>query len=88
MGMQNGERGGQDLAQRFEHLQRTVRDLATTVSSKSARNSDESQAQRRERKTPPLQRMVIIKRSEGPPTTPRAFWERSRLGRFYLKTGR
>jgi hypothetical protein len=88
MDMQNGERGGQDLAQRFEHLQRTVRDLAATVSSQAARSRDESQLQSRDQKRTPLQRMVIIKRSEGPPTTPRAFWERSRLGRFYLKTGR
>ena len=43
--MQNGERGGQDLAQRFEQLQRTVRDLAATVSSQAARSRDESQAQ-------------------------------------------
>jgi hypothetical protein len=88
MGRQYGERGGQDLAQRFEQLQRTVHDLAVTVSSQAARNRDESQAQRRERQTLAPQRMGIMKRSEGPPTTPGAFWERSRLGRFYLKTGR
>jgi hypothetical protein len=88
MSMQNGERSGQEFAQRFQQLQRTVRELAATVSSQAARNRDESQAQRRERQTPPLQRTVIIKHSERPPTTPRAFWERSRLGRFFLKTGR
>ena len=88
MGMQNGERGGQDLAQRFEHLQRTVRDLAATVSSQAARSRDESQLQSRDQKKTPPQRMVIIKRSDASSTTPRAFWERSRLGRFYLKTGR
>ncbi len=87
-GMQHGERAAQDLTQRFEHLQRTVRDLAATVSSQAARSRDESQLQSRDQKRTPLQRMVIIKRSDGPPTTPRAFWERSRLGRFYLKTGR
>ena len=86
--MQNGERGGHDLAQRFEHLQRTVRELAATVSSQAARHRDESQAQQRERQTPPLQRLVIMKHSDASSTTPRAFWERSRLGRFYLKTGR
>ena len=85
--MQNGERGGQDLAQRFEQLQRTVRELAATVSSQETRHRDESQAQRRERQTSP-QRTVIIKHSDALSTTPRAFWERSRLGRFHLKTGR
>ena len=88
MGMENAERAGQELAQRFEQLQRTVRELAATVSSQAARNRDESQLHSRDQKKTPLQRMVIIKRSEGPPTTPRAFWERSRLGRFYLRTGR
>jgi hypothetical protein len=88
MGMENAERAGQDLAQRFEQLQRTVRELAATVSSQAARNRDESQLHSRDQKKTPLQRMVIIKRSEGASTTPRAFWERSRLGRFYLRTGR
>jgi hypothetical protein len=87
-GMQNGERRGQDLAQRLEHLQRTVRDLAATVSSQGARNRNESQVQPRERKTPPRQRTVIIERSDRPSTTPHAFWERNRLSRFYLKSGR
>jgi hypothetical protein len=88
MGMESGERRGQDLADRVENLQRTVRDLAATVSSQVARNRNESQAQPRERKTAPPQRTVIIKRSEASSTTPRAFWERSRLGRFYLRTVR
>ena len=86
--VQNGERGDQDLAQRFEQLQRTVRELAATVSAQAARHRDESQAQWRERTTSPTQRVVVIKRSDESSTTPRAFWERSRLGRFHLKTGR
>ena len=88
MRVPNGERGGYDLVQRFEHLQRTVRDLAATVSSQAARNREVSQFQSRDQKRTPLQRMVIIKRSEASLTTPRAFWERSRLGRFYFRTGR
>ena len=88
MGLPNAERGSQDWAQRFEQLQRTVRELAATVSSQAARQRDESQAQRHERTTSPTQRVVVIKRSDESSTTPRAFWERSRLGRFYLKTGR
>jgi hypothetical protein len=88
MGMQNGEGGDQDLVQRFEHLQRTVRELAATVSSQAARHRDENQAQWRERTTSPTQRVVVIKHSDASSTTPRAFWERSRLGRLSLKTGR
>ena len=88
MRVPNGERGGYDLVQRFEHLQRTVRDLAATVSSQAARNREVSQFQSRDQQRTPLQRMVIIKRSEASLTTPRAFWERSRLGRFHLRTGR
>jgi hypothetical protein len=84
----NGKRDGEDLVGRFEHLQRAVRDLAATVSSQAARHREESQAQRRERKTPPPQRTVVIKRAEALSTTPRAFWERSRLGPFYLRTRR
>jgi hypothetical protein len=84
MGVTNGEQGDTELARRLAQLQRVVDELAATLS----RNRDERQAQPRERKTPPLQRMVIIKQSDASPTTPRAFWERSRLGRFYLKTGR
>lgn len=87
IGMESGERRGQELVYRFEQLQRTVRDLAATVS-QTARNRDESQAQRSEPKTLPRQRAVIIQRSDRLSTAPRAFWERSRLGRFYLRTGR
>jgi hypothetical protein len=86
-GMQNGERGGQDLAQRFEHLQRTVRDLAATVSSQAAQMRDNNQTHRHGRTTP-AERVVVVPRVNASSSTPRAFWERSRLGRSYLKTGR
>jgi len=87
-GLPNGERGDADMARQLTHLQRTVRELAATVSSQAARNREESQPQRRERMTSAPQRMVIIKSAEASLTTPRAFWERTRLGRFYLRTGR
>lgn len=86
-GVTNGEQGDTDVARSLARLQRVVSELSATVSSQVARNRNESQAQQREPKTPPLQRTVIIKRSEAS-TVPRAFWERSRLGRFYLKTRR
>jgi hypothetical protein len=84
LGAPSGEQGDTDVARRLAQLQRVVSELAATVS----RNRDENQARPRERQTPPAQRTVIIKRSDPLSTTPCAFWERSRLGRFYLKTGR
>jgi hypothetical protein len=83
-GVPNEDQGDTDVARRLAQLQRVVRELAATVS----RNRDESQARHRELKMPPRQRTVIIERSGGGSTTPPAFWERSRLGRFYLRTGR
>lgn len=88
MGVQRRERGGSGLAQRVDQLQRTVRELAATVSAQAARSRDESQAHPRERKTPPLQPQIIINRAEASSATTRAFWERSRLSRAHLKTGR
>jgi hypothetical protein len=88
MGVSNGEQRDTDVARRLAQLQRVVSDLAATVSSQAARSRDESQLQSRDQERTPLQRMVIIKRSDVLSTTPRAFWERSRLGRFYLRTGR
>jgi len=68
----NGERSIPALAQRLDQLQRTVHRLAAAVSSQEARRT-ESQFHI----TPP----------EGPSSAPRAFWERSRLGRGF-HTGR
>ena len=87
IGVQHREHSGTDLAQRLAQLQRTVRELAATVS-QAERDRHASQAHSRERKTPPLQPMVIIKRAEAPSTTTRALWERSRLSRLHLRTGR
>ena len=88
MGVQNGERGGQDCGPATSNIcNARCSDLAATVSSQAAHMRDESQAHRRERKTPP-QRVVVVQRVDASSTTPRAFWERSRLGRLHLKTGR
>ena len=83
LGAANGEQGDTDVVGRLAQLQRVVGELAATVS----RNRDESQAQGSKPKTPP-ERMVVVQRVAASSTTPRAFWERSRLGRFYLRTGR
>ena len=77
MGVQNGRARRSDLAQRVDQLQRTVRELAATVSSQAARHRDESQAQPRERKTPPPQRMVIIKRGRVVHNDPRVLGTQS-----------
>jgi hypothetical protein len=87
MGAPNGEQGNSDVDRRLTQLQRMVNELAATVSAQAAHMRDERQAQGRERKPPP-QRMVVVQRGEASSTTPRAFWERSRLGRFHLRTGR
>jgi hypothetical protein len=87
MSVAHEERGDADVARRLTQLQRTVSELAATVSAQAAHMRDESQAQARERKTPP-QRMVVVQRGETSSTTPRAFWERSRLGRLHLRIGR
>lgn len=86
MGVPNGERGDAEVARQLTQLQRTVSELAATVSAQAAHMRDESQAQGRERKTP--QRMVVVQRGDASSTTPHAFWERSRLGRVHLRTGR
>jgi hypothetical protein len=87
MGIPNGEQGDADVARRLTQLQRTVSELAATVAAQAAHMRDESQTQGHERKTPP-QRMVVVQRRENASTTPCAFWERSRLGRLHLRTGR
>jgi hypothetical protein len=87
MGVPNGERSDADVAQRLTQLQRTVSELATTISAQAAHMRDESQVQGRARLTPP-QRTVVVQRVDASSTTPSAFWERSRLGRLYLRTGR
>jgi hypothetical protein len=87
MGVPHGEPGHTDVARRLTQLQRTVSDLAATVAAQAARTQDECQAQGREPKTPP-QRLVVIQHRDASSTTPQAFWERSRLGRSHLRTGR
>jgi hypothetical protein len=87
MGVPNGEQGDADVARRLTYLQRTVNELAATVAAQAAHMRDERQAQGRERQTPP-QRLIVSQRGDTSSTTPRAFWERSRLGRVHLRTGR
>jgi hypothetical protein len=87
MGVANEARGDTEVARRLTQLQRTVNELAATVSAQAAHMRDERQAQGRERQTPP-QRTAVVQRVDASSTTPRAFWERSRLGRLHLRIGR
>ena len=87
MGVPHGEHGDTDMARQLAQLQRTVSELAATISAQAMHIRDESQAQGRERMTPP-QRTVVVQRVDASSTTPGAFWERSRLGRLHLRTGR
>ena len=87
MRVPNGERGDSDVARQLAQLQRTVSELAATASAQAAHLRDENQIQGRAWMTPP-QRMVVVQRVGASSTTPHAFWERSRLGRLHLRTGR
>ena len=86
MSVPNGAKGEIDVVRRLAELQRVVSELAATVSSQTEQNRQESQLQSRQQKTSASQRMVIVKRLEGPPTGTPAFWDRSRLGRSYFRT--
>ena len=87
MGVPHGEHGDTAMARQLAQLQRTVSELAATIAAQAIHTRDQSQAQARERMTPP-QRTVVVQRVDASSTTPGAFWERSRLGRLHLRTGR
>jgi hypothetical protein len=87
LGIPHGEHDETDVVRRLMQLQHTVNELAATVAAQAAHLRDERQAQERERQTPPP-RTVVVHRGDASSTMPRAFWERSRLGRLHLRTGR
>lgn len=72
---------------RIEQLQHAVHQLASTVSSQGARMSHvERQERFAQTQTPPVKPVVIIKRFSSQTSSPCAFWERSYLSRFHLKS--
>lgn len=80
------QRATKDLANQLEQLRRTVRELATRMSSQEARIHDDPQRQQRDRTVPqPVPRVVVVKRPALSPRTPHAFWERRYLGRGYMR---
>jgi hypothetical protein len=73
----------------IQELRRAVRRLAAEVASWQTQASHESREQRREPKLPrPAERVVIIKHAAPRSGPPRAFWERSYLGRMHWRTPR
>lgn len=76
-----------DAAERIEQLRRTVQELTSKVSTLQARTNNETKQQQPEQTPPPpTQPVVIIKRASNQARTPCAFWERSYLSRFHLRT--
>jgi hypothetical protein len=75
------------LADQLDQLRRTVRDLEARVASRAARHHEEIQSERRGR-TSPAPRVVVVTHSDASSMAPRAFWERRRVARLSLRTGR
>ena len=74
-------------AERIEQLQHAVQRLASKVSSQQAKANNETQLEKpAQMQPPPVQPVVIRKRFSNQTSTPSAFWERSYLSHFHLKT--
>lgn len=72
---------------RIEQLRSAVYELTSKISSKQEKANNETQLPQKEQTPPPpVQPVVIIKRYSNQTRTPCAFWERSYLGRFSLRT--
>jgi hypothetical protein len=87
MEIERSRRGEQDLADRFEQLRRTVGELAASLEALALQNRLDSQSPRRERAAA-TQRAVVAPRPEASSAVPRAFWDRSRIGRLSVTTRR
>jgi hypothetical protein len=82
-------RANRNAAERIGQLRHAAHQLASKVSSQQAGTSHEARQKRpAQTQPPPVQPVVIIKRFSNQTSTPCAFWERSYLGRFHLKTVR
>ena len=80
-------RANRNAAERIGQLRHAVHQLASKVSSQRAGMSHEARQERPAQTQPPsVQPVVIIKRFSNQTSTPCAFWERSYLSRFHLKT--
>jgi hypothetical protein len=76
-----------DVAASIDQLRRTLKELAAKVASGKARTQDETPTQQTVQTPPPaVQRVVIIKPAAPRSGPPRAFWERSYLGRWSWRT--
>jgi hypothetical protein len=73
---------GRAVFERIAQLQRATQDLAAKLAAQQARSRETTSWQQpAPPPPPPVQPVVIIQRTVGSPTAPRAFWERSYLGR-------
>ena len=73
---------GRAIFERIAQLQRATQDLATKLAAQQGRSRETTNWQQPAPPPPPPgQPVVIIQRVVGSPTGPRAFWERSYLGR-------
>jgi hypothetical protein len=72
---------------RIEQLRHALGELASKLSSQKAESNKKENPQQSEQKSaPPAQQVVIVKGSQNRTKRPCAFWERSYLGRFHLRT--
>ena len=80
-------RSNTEAADRIEQLRQAVHHLSAKVASQPARSIYEAEQQQPQQTPPPLvEPIVIIKRSSSRARTPCAFWERSYMGRFHLRS--
>jgi len=76
-----------NAAERIEQLQHAVYQLTARVSSRQAKVNQEAQHETpAQAQPPPVKPVVIIKQLSSQTSRPCAFWERSYLSRFHLKT--
>lgn len=80
-------RSNTEAADRIEQLRQAVHHLSAKVASQPARSIYEpEQQQPQQTPPPPVEPVVIIKRSSSRARIPCAFWERSYLCHFHLRT--
>lgn len=71
---------------RIEQLRNAIHELSSKKTEQQARTHNETQTFRVEKTPPPPVQPVVIKRYSSQTRTPCAFWERSYMARFRLRT--
>ena len=76
-----------NASDRIGQIRKAIHELSSKKTEQQARTHNETQTFRVEQTPPPpVQPVVVIKRYSSQTRTPCAFWERSYLGRFRLRT--